>query len=128
MLAPARVHSIVWIPFAAVTFMAAAVPLAQSPGPEDHTAYIGGWTLNRELSSQPSSLETPARGGFRGRVPGGPGGFPGGAGGPAGDVGGPPFDPRAMEQMMAVILPGTGRDAARVGLRAQRTGVRPPGF
>lgn len=91
---------------------------SQSPAPKDHSAYFGGWTLNRELSSSPPAPDVPdgsgreGRGGGRGRGgppgggfggPGGGGGFgaPGGAGGLGG--GPPSFDPKEMEKTMALV-------------------------
>jgi hypothetical protein len=88
--------------------------------PADHTAFNGGWTLNKELSSTPAA---PGQGsgerggtGRRGGGPGGGEGFPpgggggfggrggGGFGGPGGGgFGGQAADPDAMRKRMEVM-------------------------
>jgi hypothetical protein len=104
-----------WPILGAATVVASVALQAQPRVPEDHSAYFGGWTLNRELSSTPPAPDGPDGGGREGRGgrgrggppiggfggPGGSGGFggPGGAGGP-GDA--PPFDPKEMEKMTAL--------------------------
>lgn len=112
-----------WPILGAATIVASVALQAQPLAPEDHSAYFGGWTLNRELSSTPPAPDGPGGGGREGdgRGRGGPfgGGFggpgggrgfggPGGPGGPGGAPGGgpgaaPPFDPKAMEKMMALM-------------------------
>ena len=93
-----------------------ALQAVQSTVPEDHSAYFGGWTLNRELSSILRTPDGPdgrgrkggggrGRGGTRGGGFGGPGGrggfgAPGGAGAPGGS---PSFDPKEMEKTMALM-------------------------
>lgn len=65
---------------------------AQSASPDDHSAYFGGWTLNRQLSTPPGGVEGPDGGGRQGgRERGGPpggGGFGGRGGGFGGRGGG----------------------------------------
>ena len=75
--------------------------LGAQPAPEDHSAYFGGWTLNRELSSQPPSLE-PSRG-DHGRLGGGRGGGDFGGPGGRGGVGRPPFDPEQMKRTTGLM-------------------------
>ena len=95
--------------------------IGQSQAPDDHAAFFGRWTLNRELSSQHKTLDPgdrgggPAagRGGRAGGGSGGGGGFPGGRGGggrggvPGGGAGGPGGrarpDPEAMERLRALM-------------------------
>ena len=93
-----------------------ALQAVQSTVPENHSAYVGGWTLNRELSSILRTPDGPdgrgreggggrGRGGTPGGGFGGPrgrGGFgaPSGAGAPGGS---PSFDPKEMEKTMALM-------------------------
>jgi hypothetical protein len=89
---------------------------ALQPVTDDHSAYFGGWTLNRELSSSVHTPDGPDGGGREGgggRGRGGPrgGGFGGsgggrgfGAPGGGGAPGGPPsFDPKEMEKTAELV-------------------------
>jgi hypothetical protein len=107
----------IWLGLGVAGFVASVgLQAAQSPVPEDHSGYFGGWTLNRELSSTPPTPDRPdgrgrEGGGGRGRggPPGGGFGGPGGGGGfgpPGGggaQRGSPSFDPKEMEKTMALM-------------------------
>ena len=93
-----------------------AVQAVQPTVADDHSAYFGGWTLNRELSSSLRTTDEPdggGRDGGGGRGHGGTsgGGFGGsggrrGFGGPGGagvPDGSPAFDPKEMERTMALV-------------------------
>ena len=57
-----------WPGFGVAGFVASvALQAVQSTVPEDHSAYFGGWTLNRELSSTPPAPDGPDGGGREGR-------------------------------------------------------------
>jgi hypothetical protein len=93
-----------------------AVQAVQATVADDHSAYFGGRTLNRELSSSLRTTDGPDGGGRdggggRGRGGTSGGGFggsegrrgfggPGGAGVPGGS---PAFDPKEMERTMALV-------------------------
>jgi hypothetical protein len=101
-----------WLSLAAAGFVASVALQAQPTAPGDHSAYFGGWTLSRELSSTSRPPEGTDGRGREGGRPGGRGGrggrFGGGGGfgapGGAGEPGGPPsFDPKEMEIAMALM-------------------------
>ena len=97
----------------AATLLAASTLHAQPGAPEERSSYFGGWTLSRELSSSPTSPDTPTTGdregrpgGGRGRggVPGGGGGGgPRGGGGFGGAGGQSPLNAQDMKKTMALI-------------------------
>jgi hypothetical protein len=103
---------------AVVAAIVATAALAQTRQAEDHDSLYGGWTLNRELSSQSPDADGGVGnnegrgrgrpgggfpgGGFPGRgSPGGGGAFPGGGGFPGGGRGGD--NAKDREQTMAVM-------------------------
>lgn len=102
---------------AAVTAaLVATTALGQTRQAENHDSLYGGWTLNRELSSQPPGPDNRAGnndgrgrgragGGFPGGgFPGGGRGFPGGGGFPGdGGRGGDSADVKETEQTIAVM-------------------------
>ena len=65
-----------WPILGAATVVASVALQAQPRVPEDHSAYVGGWTLNRELSSTPPAPDGPDGGGREGRGGRGRGGPP----------------------------------------------------
>ena len=110
-------HWSLWLAIGVAGFVTSvALQAAQSTVHEDHSAYFGGWTLNRDLSSLPGTPDGPAgRGGGSGAGRGGggsPGGRFGGSGGgggfgPPGGAGGrsgsPSVDPKQMEETMELL-------------------------
>lgn len=103
-----RVFLDAFIGFVAAMFVAGALPLfAQSQTSDDQSVLFGGWTLNRELTTERATFDLGGRGdgaggrggggrgGGRGGFPGG--GFPGGGGGSARP------DPAALEKMRVLM-------------------------